>query len=1311
MKSQVVKVVLVVSLLMSAVLVSSTSAGMNGAGIMAAAGDDTPTLRAGARPPAEDGGEELLLQRDAAFIGERTAGDIPLDNQQAGALRAAAARAAARLRTEGVPAAGPSTFSGAWTGLGPNPIVQVTRSGGPFAAMSGRIGALAIRRDGTRILGAAQGGIWLYNAGTGKWEPKTGALGSVNTPSLSIGALAVAPSNDSVIYAGSGEGALSGDSYFGNGVLKSTDGGSTWTQVSGDYFEGVSISQLAVYPTNANILYAAVLRGRGGARRTTPTVHSKFGIWKSTDGGVNWTLLKEAKAELNGATDLEIDPQNPNILYASFWGDAIYKSTDGGSTWSPIMNFGFPSPNFAAGLTRFSIDLSHPSSGGSGTLYAGFDWLDANGYHPSRVFKSTNGGASWTMLPGGTSPDNVEDYCGGQCFYDNVIEVAPDDPNVVFAGGQFDYGIGSGGIYRSDDGGLTWKNLGYEQHPDHHALAFDPSNTMNVLIGSDGGVWYSTSRGGRPNAADPLSAVTWQNLNGTVNPATAGVTARSDLQISQFTSIATVPQLPARFWGGTQDNGTLRKSGASQSWFDIPSGDGGQVLVDPTSDVCTFAPSCYVYGTFFGISPYRITDGGAVFFGQQGIVGGINLSDRSDFYIPFVMNKEQTNQLFLGTFRLYRTDNARAASAGDVRWNAISGDLTSGCTGTAPNGARNCTISAIGVGGGQAVYVGSLDGLVYVSTDAQVNSSPSWTRLDLGKLPKRPVTQIAVDRSNYRIAYVSYSSFNASTPSRPGHVFRTKDGGQTWADISGNLPDAPVNSVILDPSYPNTLYAGTDVGPFVTYNGGVNWYALGTGFPIVAIWQLDLDSSHRLLAAGTHGRGAFSLSDSVANVAPALVLSKMDAGVPVGPSSALQYTIMLKNEGNADATGVVLTDPVPANTSFVSASDGGSVVAGKVTWPAVTIPAGSSITHTFTVSIADALKNKVKAIVNDGFRADAAGGFYTTGSPVVTPIANPYAVSVLPVTQTDGARTGASVDYVVHVKNLGFTPDSYTMSSSGGTYTVSFLDSTCTLPQTTTPNLIPGASADVCVRVAVPGGASNGDVNTTTVTATSVGSPAVSGAATVKTIAVAVDTLLVDNDGNSPDVQPYYTTALTSAGIPFSTWDLGADSNIPLNYMKAFKNIVWFTGNSYPGPILPYEVRLAAFLDNGGRLFMSGHDILDQAAGTTAFVQNYLHVAWDGSESQNDKATASVTAVAGTLTDGLGTVALDHSVLGAAFEDRITPIAPAIPIFRDDTSADDSLSVNTGTYKVVFIAFPLEAYGTAAQKSDLVSRVMAFFGP
>ncbi|HET9324257.1 MAG TPA: hypothetical protein VFO03_10280, partial [Gaiellaceae bacterium] len=981
-------------------------------------------------------------------------------------------------------------------------------------------------------------------------------------------------------------------------------------------------------------------------------------------------------------------------------------------------------------LTRFSIAISHPAGSGA-VLYAGFDWEDDLGYHPSRVFKSENGGISWSMLPKGSgTQDNVEDYCGGQCFYDNVIDAAPDNPNVVYAGGQFNYGIGSGGFFRSDDGGQTWINLGYDQHPDFQAFAFDPNNSNRIISGSDGGVWYSANRGGRTGGtSDPLSAVNWQSLNGKVDPLTAGVTGRTGLQIAQFTSIATVPTVPVRFWGGTQDNGTLRKSGGSASWFDLPGGDGGQVLVDPTPDAaCTpnfagFAPACVVYGTYFGISPYRMMDGGAQFNGQQGITNGINLADRSTFYIPIAMNKDRPSQLFLGTYRLYRTNNARTPRAGDVHWDDISPDLTSGCAGTAPNGARGCFLSAIGLGGGDAVYTGAEDGRVFFSPNAKTSDNPTWTRLDQGDLPERPVTQIAVDRSNYRTAYISYAGFNPSTPQRPGHVFATIDGGKKWLNISGNLPDLPVNSIILDPSYPNTLYVGTDVGTYVTYNRGGSWSPLGTGMPNVTTWQLDLNPSdtQRVLVAGTHGRGAFRLNDSSAPV-PALVVSKVDAGVPVGETSHVNYTLTLKNIGNADATDVTITDPVPANTSFVSADNGGVVQGSSVKWTGLTVPkAGSSgtpgvpgvIQVHFTVSIAAALQNKVKTITNDGITVTSAQGPGTTGSPFITPIAPPYSVSVAPATQTDGGRLGTNVDYKVTLSNLGFNADTYTMSSTGGTWTTSFLDATCTTPlaSNTTASVPSGGSTQVCVRVAIPANAADSATNTATVVATSTGDPSATGSGTVKTIAVAVPTLLVDNDTNAPiDSKTLIEPALTSAGMAHQVWDLNVDENLPLNYLLAFDNVVWFTGNSYPGPILPYEDELTAFLNAGNNLLMTGQDILDQAAGTTAFVHDYLHVNWDGTENQNDKDTANVHEVAGTLTAGVGTVPLSSAVLGNNFEDRITPIAPAISIFTDDSGATDGLSFS-GTYKVVFLAFPLESYGSAAQKTDLMNHVKTFFGP
>jgi uncharacterized repeat protein (TIGR01451 family) len=1291
---------------------------------------DTPWMTSGARAPQlDEEAEEELLALDFAYESRRTAGSTQLNGQRAGEERHNAEQSAQKIRGGGRPS-GTVTFGGAWGQIGPNPIVQGLRSPGAtqrYGAMSGRIGALAIRpSNGQFILGAAQGGIWLFDAATQQWSPK-----SDNAPSLAIGALAVAPSNDAIVYAGTGEGSLAGDSYYGNGVLKSTDGGNTWKHVSGDYFQGVATSRIVVDPVNPKHLYAAILRGRGGARRVSPSLHSRYGVWESKDGAESWNLI-QGVADNNGATDLEIDPRNPQILYSSFWGDAIYKSVNGGRSWAKVMK-GLPVADYAGEQTRFSIALSHPASSSKAVLYVGFDWLDTSVspavYHKSRVWKSIDEAANWSLLPAGAagSVNNVEDYCGQQCFYDNVIEADPKNPDVVFAAGQFNYAAGSGGIYRSDDGGQTWKDMGYDQHPDFHALAFNPANPEQVLIGSDGGVWYSAHRGGRNNPGSIRADADWQNLNGTVGPTDTVVSGRTGLAITQFTSIATVPQVAPgrdgpRFWGGTQDNGTIRKSVNSKTWFDVASGDGGQVLVDPTAEECTFGPSCFVYGTYYGISPYRYTDGGN-FFTNSPIYTGLNRDDRSDFYIPFTMNRDNPNKLFLGTYRLYRTDNARTESASDVLWKPISPDLTSGCPGIAPNGARNCTVSAIGVGGGSGVYTGSLDGYVYVSPDAQLSDTPTWTRVGHSgeadhqgenngnnnggdaSLPLRPVASIAVDRSNWRTAYLAYAGFDAGTPGRTGHVFTTKDGGKSWKNITGNLPDSPANSVLLDPSFPDTLYVGTDVGPFVTYNGGRSWYPLGTGFPMVSIWQLDLDPSHRLLAAGTHGRGAFTLSDTV--TAPALVLGITDSGKPVGPNSTLEYTLTVKNIGNAPATGVTVSVPVPDRTRFLSADNGGSLNDGRVRWSVPAIAPGGSVALHLNVKIDSNFTSG--DVVLDGAKVSAAGGFETSGSPFKTAIAPAFKMALTPASQLDGGRVGTSVPYKLKLQNLGYTADRYNLTASSS-YTTTFFDASCTTPLTATPTIAGGDSITVCAKVAVPSTAANDARNTGTVTATSVGSPTLSAGATLTTIAVAVDTLLVDNDDNAPDVQGYYNAALSANGAAHSTWDLKVDKVLPLNYTKSFKNIVWFTGNSYPGPVTPYESVLKAALDNGTRLFMAGQDLLDQAAGSTPFVRDYLHVTWNDAV-QNDKPTAYVTGVTGNpVTGTFGKTPINHSVLGAAFEDRITPNTGAIPAFTDDTGETDALTYS-GTYKVVFLAFGLESFGTAADQASLMGKTMTFFGP
>src|SRR5262249_61681042 len=254
---------------------------------------------------------------------------------------------------------------------------------------------------------------------------------------------------------------------------------------------------------------------------------------------------------------------------------------------------------------------------------------------------------------------------------------------------------------------------------------------------------------------------------------------------------------------------------------------------------------------------------------------------------------------------------------------------------------------------------------------------------------------------------------------------------------------------------------------------------------------------------------------------------------------SIDYTITLKNIGTADATGVTITDPLPANTTLVNADNGGKLVNGVITWSGVTVPkasglpgaiadTGGSVTVKFTVAIAPRLKNKVDTIVNDGLEATSAQGVSTPGSACVTPIAAKYAVQLAPATQLEAAHAGAGVDYDVTVTNTGFTADSYKVTATGA-YAATVYDAECTTPLTTTATIAPGDHIDVCVKVTVPTSATDGAQNTTTVTATSVASPSVSASAAVVTQAVTKDWLLVDEDGNNPDVQKYYTDALNTA--------------------------------------------------------------------------------------------------------------------------------------------------------------------------------------
>lgn len=1247
--------------------------------------------------------------RDEWFYGLRIAGNpsVKFTLAEAAALRAQAAATVITEKAQQQAGNLPQQYAGSWSGIGPDPIVQVGFSSDfPFVAMAGRIGALAIRSSPpyTIYLGAAQGGMWISSTLTSGWIPKTDQLAS-----LAIGAIALAPSNEDIVYVGTGEGALSGDSYFGNGILKSTDGGRTFSHISGTAFNQVSISSISVDPADADHLYVATLRGRGGNRRVTPPFPTPYGIWESTDGGASWTPRLVTSDQLKGATGLVMDPLNPKVLYAAFWGDGIVKSVDGGLTWHEAMNGLPPDADYTVAPTRFALGISHPTASISATLYAGFEWYDTEGnYHPSTVWKSNDEATSWSEA----NTDVVGGYCGSspgapQCFYDNVIGVNPTDPDIVYALGLFDYKTGTGGIFRSTDGGASWVNLGWHQHPDYHAIAIRRDSPGNIVVGNDGGVWSSANYGGRLSANDPITATDWVNLNGTVDPTTAEVLATTGLQITQFQSVAQNPSIIALDYGGNQDNGTLRKSTRSETWYDLAGGDGGQVLVDPID------PS-YVYGTYYGLSPYRFSDGMSSFFSNQSITTGITTTERSAFYIPFIMDPADPSRLYLGSFRVYRTDNR-----GDL-WKAISLDLTSGCTSgrTSPTGFE-CVLTALGAtAGAPALYTGSGDGQVYISLDATANS-PTWIRVDKAPLPVRPVSAFAVDRSNYRLAYVAFAGFNAATPTRPGHVFKTTDGGETWVDISGNLPDVPVNSLVLDASRPDTLYAGTDVGPMFTTNGGATWLPLGTDFPIVTVHQLSLNPYTGLLAAATHGRGAWILGNPTPK--PALQIRKQPTDVPVGPGSLLTYTVIVENIGNAPATGVIVRDPVPAHTTFVAADSGGILSENTVTWMVTKVATGTPtgdlggvlpgrVSLNFAVRV-DEDQASGSVITNDGFPVSSAENVSANGSPTDVTLAPAYDLAVTPSSQFDGTRSGQAITYTMAIQNLGYNNDVYDLSVAGNSWPTTLWDAGFSTQITHTDSLAPGEMAEFGVRVTVPVTATNGMTDTASVTATSAGDPMVSRSATIETRAVTVLVLMVDGDNDAPDVTSYYAAALESAGYSFDSWDLLADSDLPLNFMQAHNALVWFTGASYPGPLLPYQDKLAAYLDSGGSLFLSGMDILDQAAGTTPFVRNYLYVNWDGTERQNDIGTNSVTGVmTNPVTSGVGTLSMDYAAVGLNdYSDEITLISPAIPAFLDDRELPDALTVAAGRYRVMFMAFPFEAMGTPADRADVLGRALKYF--
>lgn len=718
---------------------------------------------------------------------------FPFDEIPTGAFRAAVREYRARWPAMLLPLAQQQADT-AWTPLGPGNIPGLS------IQSSGRLTAIAVHpRDPNVIyVGGAQGGVWKTTNGGASWTPLTD-----RECSLAMGWIVLDPVDPDIVYAATGEQHFSGDSYYGCGVLRSTDGGTTWTQLGASVFDlntatagGVTISRIVLDPRTA-----------GSAAGATLHVAAENGVWKSTDGGVSWTRTLAAGG--NGpapATDLVMHPSNPDVLYAALGrvaGDTangVYRSTDAGATWTKLGG-GFPSRD--VGRINLAIAPSQPS-----ILYASVqnDFNDAGGANGSLlgIYKSTDGGESWALASNAPS-------CNTQCWYDMALAVHPRSPDTVFFGGV--------PLFRSTDGGQTFQNVGTgpggSVHVDQHVVVYDPNDPRTVYVGNDGGI-YRSRAGGAPG--------TWESLN-------------SDIAITQFyPGIGLHPTDPASALGGTQDNGTLRYAG-SPSWQHVLGGDGGFTAIDFNDPATAYAETQWVPNS--GFSGPRRSDNGGPF---ELKVSGIAISDRARFIPPLVMDPSDPNVLYFGTYRVYRT-----ADRGES-WTLISPDLA--------GPGRTITAIAPAPSAPRVIYVGTNGGEIHRTRDG----GGEWVNVSSG-IPRRVITDIAVDPGNPDIAFATVSGFQTE------HVFRTMDGGETWTAISDGLPDLPVNAIVTDPRSSAILYIGTDLGVFRTVDGGASWEPLNVGLPNVAVFDLALNPRTGRLVAATHGRGMFQREVAVDVVA------------------------------------------------------------------------------------------------------------------------------------------------------------------------------------------------------------------------------------------------------------------------------------------------------------------------------------------------------------------------------------------------------------------------------------------------------------
>ncbi len=610
----------------------------------------------------------------------------------------------------------------------------VWQQAGP-SNIPGRITGLAVVPGTDTVYAAsAAGGVFKSSDAGATWTPIFEDVGP-----QSIGAIALDPTNPSIVYVGTGEANGATDSYEGTGMFKSTDGGATWSYIG--LPASYHIGRIVILPDRPDTIYVAALGKLFG------TTNPERGVYRSQDGGTSWERVLYVN-DTTSCVDIAYDATN-DLLYAAMWyryrnptdrrvggiTSGIYRSDDWGDNWELLSN-GLPAPADTVGRIGVAV-------GGDGVAYS----IYAN--HPGYfmgVYRSDFQGDLWSQMPGA---DLTYLFSSFGWYFGNIV-VDPNNPNIVYALGV--------DLYRSDDGAASWTQIGFDIHVDHHAMAFDPAVPGKVYIGCDGGVNVSYNNGD-----------SW--------------TRRYDMANTQFYAIEIDPSDPNRIYGGTQDNGTMRTpDGGVDTWGRILGGDGFYVEVDPTNPNIVYAE--YQWGNM-----YKSTSGGS---GWSWALNGVPYdSDRHNWNTPFIIDPNDNNTLYYGSNRLYKTTNA-----GDS-WTDISGDLTNG---PGPGNLTFGTITTIDISPltPTVVWVGTDDANVWVYRDG----AGGWTNIS-ATLPNRWVTRVVADPRDSAGAFVTFSGYKDGEylphifyTNNYGAIWTDISGDLVDAPVNDLIVDTDVDSVL-----------------------------------------------------------------------------------------------------------------------------------------------------------------------------------------------------------------------------------------------------------------------------------------------------------------------------------------------------------------------------------------------------------------------------------------------------------------------------------------------------------------------------------